>query len=72
MATWGFVKKTDEKNWVLRGCTDTIDLNSLRDFSNFEVFLMTLKRGFVHIIIDEEEDYDDNIEPEEEPEWTLN
>ena len=65
-------KKTDGENWRLKGCGECIDIDSLQNLSSFEVFLMTLKRGFVHIIIDEEEDYDDNIEPEEEPEWTLN
>lgn len=39
--------------------------------SNFEVFLMTLKRGFVDIIMDKESDCDDDIEPEEKPEWSL-
>lgn len=43
----------------------------LRNLSNFEVFLMTLKRGFVDIIMDKESDYDDDIEPEEKPEWSL-
>ena len=45
--------------------------NSLRNLSDFEVFLMTLKRSFADIIMDEESDYDDDIEPEEEPEWCL-
>ncbi len=64
-------KSTDEKNWNFRGCGDSIDINSLRNLSNFEVFLMTLKRGFVDIIMDKESDCDDDIEPEEKPEWSL-
>lgn len=64
-------KKTDEKNWRFRGYGDPVDINSLRHLSDFEVFLMTLKRGFVDIIMDEESDYDDDIEPEEKPEWSL-
>lgn len=64
-------KGTDEKNWSFRGYGDSIDINSLRGLSNFEVFLMTLKRGFVDIIMDEESDCDDDIEPEEKPEWSL-
>ncbi len=64
-------KGVDKKNWMLKEYGDSIDINSLRGLSNFEVFLMTLKRGFVHIIMDEESDYDDSIEPEEKPEWTL-
>ncbi len=63
-------KGTDEKNWSFRGYGDSIDINSLRNLSNFEVFLMTLKRGFVDIIMDKEIDCDD-IEPEEKPEWSL-
>ena len=50
---------------------DSIDINSLRYLSDFEVFLMTLKRGFAVIIMDEESDCDDDIEPEEKPEWSL-
>lgn len=64
-------KRTDEKNWRLLEYGDSIDINSLRGLSSFEVFLMTLKRGFVNIIMDEESGCDDDIEPEEKPEWTL-
>jgi len=32
---------------------------------------MALKRGFVNIIMDEESGWDDDIEPEEKPEWSL-
>ena len=64
-------KGTGEKNWRFRGYGDSIDINSLRNLSNFEVFLMTLKRGFADIIMDGESDYDDDIEPEEKPEWSL-
>lgn len=64
-------KGTDEKNWNFRGYGDSIDINSLRNLSGFEVFLMTLKRGFVDIIMDNESDCDDDIEPEEKPEWSL-
>ena len=42
-----------------------------RHLSDFEVFLMTLKRGFVDIVMDKETDCDDDIEPEEKPEWSL-
>lgn len=64
-------KGENDEVWELRGCRDSIDINSLRGLSNFEVFLMTLMRGFVNIIMDEESAYDDEIEPEEKPEWTL-
>lgn len=64
-------KGTDKKNWNFRGYGDSIDINSLRNLSDFEVFLMTLQRGFVDIIMDKESDCDDDIEPEEKPEWSL-
>ena len=64
-------KMADAENWSFRGYGDSVDINSLRNLSDFEVFLMTLKRGFADIIMDEESDYDDDIEPEEKPEWDL-
>lgn len=48
-------KGADEKNWDFMGYGDSIDINSLRNLSDFEVFLMTLKRGFVDIVMDEEQ-----------------
>lgn len=66
-----FYKRKGEKNWNFRECGGSIDINSLRNISDFEVFLMTLKRGFVDIIMDKESDCDDDIEPEERPEWSL-
>ena len=64
-------KGTDEEKWNFRGYGDSIDINSLRNLSDFEVFLMALKRGFIDIIMDEESDFDDDIEPEKKPEWSL-
>ena len=64
-------KGTDEEKWSFKGYGDSIDINSLRSISDFEVFLMILKRGFVDIIMDQESACKDDIEPEEEPEWTL-
>ena len=63
-----FYKDTNEEKWSFRGYGDSIDVNSLRGISDFEVFLMTLKRGFVDIIMDQESACKDDIEPEEEPE----
>ena len=63
--------KTEEK-WNLRHLGETFcDINSLRGLSEFEVFLMTLRRGFVDIIMDTESEYDSDIEPDEKPEWSL-
>ena len=64
-------KEVNNINWSFRECEALADINSLRHLSDFDVFLMTLKRGFVDIIMDEESDCDDDIEPEEKPEWSL-
>lgn len=63
-------KESDEDRWRII-CENSIDINSLRRISNFEIFLSTLKRGFVKIILDTEQEENDNIEPEEKPEWSL-
>ena len=63
--------KTD-RNWNISYEMNTFcDINSLRNLSQFDIFLMTLKRGFVDIEIDTESEYEDDIEPEEMPEWSL-
>lgn len=60
-----------EDKWdILRG-ENAIDFNSLRNISDFEIFLSVLKRGFVKIILDKEYEENDDIEPEEKPEWSL-
>lgn len=63
--------KTD-RNWNISYEINTFcDINSLRNLSQFDIFLMTLKRVFVDIEIDTESEYEDDIEPEETPEWSL-
>ena len=63
--------KTD-RNWnISYEMNNFCDINSLRNLSQFDIFLMTLKRGFVDIEIDTESEYEDDIEPEETPEWSL-
>ena len=64
-------KGINENEWKFSGGADSVDINSLRYISEFEVFLMTLNRGFVHIIMDTESECDDEIEPDEKPEWSL-
>lgn len=59
------MKIKDEGDYV-------IDINSLKNVSDFEIFLSVLKRGFVEIILDTESEENDDIEPEEKPEWSLN
>ena len=64
--------KTD-RNWNISYEMNTFcDINSLRKLSQFDIFLMNLKRAFVDIEIDTESEYEDDIEPEETPEWSLN
>ena len=66
-----YKRKTDN-NWNVSWEMNTFcDINSLRNLSQFDIFLMTLKRGFVDIEIDTESEYEDDIEPEETPEWSL-
>lgn len=66
-----YKSKTDN-NWNVSWEMNTFcDINSLRNLSQFDIFLMTLKRGFVDIEIDTESEYEDDIEPEETPEWSL-
>lgn len=65
-------RSRDDRNWTISYVMDTFcDINSLRNLSQFDIFLMTLKRGFVDIEIDTESEYEDDIEPEETPEWSL-
>ena len=65
-------RSRDDRNWTISYVMDTFcDINSLQDLSQFDIFLMTLKRGFVDIEIDTESEYEDDIEPEETPEWSL-
>ena len=66
-----YKSKTDN-NWNISWEMNTFcDINSLRNLSDFDIFLMILKRGFVDIEIDTESEYEDDIEPEETPEWSL-
>ena len=66
-----YKSKTDN-NWNFSWEMNTFcDINSLRNLSQFDIFFMTLKRGFVEIEIDTESEYEDDIEPEETPEWSL-
>lgn len=63
--------KTD-RNWNISWEMNTFcDINSLRNLSDFDIFLMTLKRAFVDVELDTESEYADDIEPEETPEWSL-
>lgn len=64
-------KGTDEKEWkILRGING-IEINSLRNLSRFEIFLSVIERSYTKIILDTENEYADDIEPTEKPEWNL-
>lgn len=64
-------KGVSKEKWNMISHGDSVDVNSLYGLSKFEIFLLTLKRGFVDIIMDKESDCDDDIEPDEKPEWDL-
>lgn len=68
---WLYKSKTDN-NWNVSWEMNTFcDINSLRNLSDFDIFLMTLRRAFVDVELDTESEYADDIEPEETPEWSL-
>ena len=64
-------KKKDESQWRFRFGQDVIDINSLRYTNEFSIFIATLNRAFVRIVMDTEMECDDGIEPDEKPEWAL-
>lgn len=65
-------KRQESNLWdILLIDTEHVDVTSLRRLSDFEVFLIVLKRGFVKIAIDTENECDDDIEPDDKPEWSL-
>jgi len=64
-------KHTNEDKLRMLNYDDSADISSLRGLSGFKVFLMTLYRAFTEIILDMESGCDDDIEPEEKPEYTL-
>lgn len=66
-----YKSKTDN-NWNISWEMNTFcDINSLRNLSDFDIFLMALRRAFVAVELDTESEYVDDIEPEETPEWSL-
>ena len=64
-------KSKSEDTWIISKRSSNIDLLSLRYMSEFEIFLSLLERSYSHISIDTEFEYDDDIEPEDKPEWSL-
>lgn len=64
-------KQTDKDTWTILKALGDIEINSLRNLSKFEILLSRLDRSYTKIIIDSEELEDDDIEPEEKPEWDL-
>lgn len=65
-------KRTNESRWSFRFGQDVIDINSLRYTNEFSIFIATLNRSCVRITMDTEMECDDDIEPDEKPEWDLN
>ena len=64
-------KKSSDDKWSILSGVEAIEINSLRNLSDFEVFLSVLHRSFRKIIIDTESECNDDIEPDEKPEWSL-
>lgn len=64
-------KRKSEILWSFSQGQEVIDINSLRYLSEFEVFISSLNRAFVRIELDTEYECDDDIEPNEKPEWFL-
>lgn len=62
-------KRKNEILWSFSQGQEVIDINSLRYLSEFEVFISSLNRAFVRIELDTEYECDDDIEPNEKPEW---
>ena len=56
---------------IITGASDFINMLSLRHMNQFQIFMCVLNRSFVHIVIDEDDDCDDDIEPDATPEWSL-
>ncbi len=65
-------KRSNEKEWMMLNThiKKEIDINSLKNLSNFEIFILRLDRAFVHVVIDNNSDTDE-IEPDAKPEWDL-
>ena len=64
-------KTKEDKGWRILSDVGSIDINSLQDLSEFEILINKIKRSFAEIEMDEENLEDDDIEPEEKPEWNL-
>ena len=65
-------KKVDEAKWHFRFGQDVLDVNSLRYMNRFMVFISVLNRAYTKINMAIEHECDDDIEPDEKPEWELN
>ena len=64
-------KSVDDDKWGILKGLNGIEINSLRNLSSFEAFLSVIQRSYTKIIIDTESECDDDIEPTENPEWSL-
>lgn len=63
-------KDIDEWSIFRTGIEETVNINSLRNLSNFEIMILKLSRSFTKIEMDIESDSDE-VEPDEKPEWDL-
>lgn len=65
------LEKWGTKNWKPLFGRSVLDFNSLARISDFEILILQLNRANVEIILDVEKD-EDEVEPDKEPEWSLN
>lgn len=70
--TFRMFKKNKDNTWMISGRLDELMLGSLRRVNSFEIYMAKIDRMFADIIIDTEYESDDDIEPNEKPEWDLN
>lgn len=63
-------KDKDEWSILTAVINETVNINSLRNLSNFEIMILKLSRSFTKIEMDIESDSYD-VEPDAKPEWDL-
>ncbi|MDD3337834.1 MAG: hypothetical protein PHS82_03145 [Lachnospiraceae bacterium] len=64
-------KRNTDLVWSFRSLENVADINSLRRISSFDIYMSTLNRVYADITIDTESEINDDIVPEEPPEWEL-
>lgn len=65
-------KDIDRNEWSIMsaGIDEAVDINSLRNLTDFEILILRLRRSFIKIEMDIEYEMAE-VEPDEKPEWSL-